>query len=397
MTRIHLETPQALWLLVVILPLTVAMVWRSRSDSTWKGRTFVATVRGLWLCLAVVALSGPWIERMRVEAVSTRVVILRDASLSVRDDSETIANHARGLISALPHGAITTEMEFASSPWFREQSSRSRTETNIEAAINAANGETLSSPCTHLVLLSDGRSTQGDAVEAARQAAARGAKVHVIPVGRRSYDQIRIVSIEPPAQARAGTPAFVRITLESSVPDDSIATGSSGTGVDLRLLDSQGNTIDSRFLPLRGRKTAMMHFTPDASGVKQYKIAARATSTAVVRGEERPLAVYVDGPPRILMSDRFPTECAALQAALAPLNLPIDVVAPDQWPADLAPYAAVVLSDFSGDELNKVERDALQHFVEFQGGGLVFVGGSNVLSRNAESFTQLSFATRHRD
>ncbi|MCY2927148.1 MAG: VWA domain-containing protein [Planctomycetota bacterium] len=100
----------------------------------------------------------------------------------------------------------------------------------------------------------------------------------------------------------------------------------------------------------------------------------------MVVADSQETTVFVEGPPRLLLCDNFPDELKELKRALQGLNVSIDVVTPENWPKTLAPYAAVVISDWSGKELTPDQREQLRKHVEETGSGLLFIGGDNVLA-----------------
>jgi len=151
------------------------------------------------------------------------------------------------------------------------------TETDLEAALDAANARTLEAADARVVVISDGRPTSGDAVGAAGRSALRGAVVHAMPVGHRHDKPPQVVAAEPPADAHGGLPAAVRVTVGADRP----------TRLATRLIDADGKVADPRELPVDGRKTAVLRFTPRKPGGRNVYRGRRADRRPLRRREWR--------------------------------------------------------------------------------------------------------------
>ncbi len=193
-----------------------------------------------------------------------------------------------------------------------------------------------------------------------------GFRIHVLPIGKVIESPPRIVEVEPPVQASLGAMALVPPQLVNSLTEPCT----------LRLLDPDGHIVDARPVSGKGRDSVLLRLTPRDSGSFTYTVQAVAGGKVV---DQRPARITVAGPPRLLVVDDFPKELGPFLAALRQTRMPVDVIHPEQWPDDLSPYAAVVLSDLSGAELSPDQALTLKQYVEQLGGGVVFVGGRNVV------------------
>ena len=69
---------------------------------------------------------------------------------------------------------------------------------------------------------------------------------------------------------------------------------------------------------------------------------------------------------------------------LKALQVRLETSSLDRLPAsarELARYDAVIISDWPSPALEEAQLEALSTFVEKRGGGLVFIGGSNVKTK----------------
>jgi Ca-activated chloride channel family protein len=391
MPPVSFENPHLLWALPAVLGVLAVSMWRSAAVTGIGRRAVLWTLRSVWVSLCVVAVAAPSVRRVTRVAQPARVVLVRDESASVADDRAAAQRLRDEMLQALgASGVQTSELMFAGRIWNPGERPLEVDQTDIEAALDAANERNLDAPNCRVVLLTDARSTRGDAPGAAARLAMRGGSVSVMPIGRRQPALPRITAVEPPIGAKLGIASSVRVTVAA---DERVR----GT---VRLRDPDGRLIDECTLPVDGQSTLLLRFTPTEGGARNYSIEleSRAEQPPAKRGDAatdppapasslsanrlagRNVPIYVEGPPRILVSDNFPQEVLALRRALEPLKVPVEFAAPAQWPRDLGPYAAVVLSDWSGKELSPDQRGELKRYVEQTGGGLVFIGGGNVVA-----------------
>lgn len=379
MDTFSFDHPQILLAALAVLPLLALASVGSRAENSLKGRLTSLALRLMWAAGCITAAAGPVFSRTKVKPVHARIYVLQDASRSVADVAEQSARIRRDLGNALcadkdsAQGPEVVDVNFAGRPWRPGDPAAETSQTDIAAALQHVNLLSLDAPLVKVVVITDGRSTRGDPVEAAGRLALRGANVYAIPIGRRRSQAPHVVRADPPADAHVGIAATARVAVVSERP----------VRARVRLVDSSGNAVDERALPLAGEQTIVLHFTPKKGGVEIYSIRLDLLPEAGNEGETiadtKPLSVYVKSPARLLICDNFTEEVRALAKALEPLHVPIDTRSPDDWPSDLSGYAAIVISDWSGKELTADQRNALRAYVETQGGGLVFIGGGNVL------------------
>ncbi len=369
MTTLQFQRPDALWLIAVVVPLVIVVIWRSSVEMTLRARCATAIIRCLFAMLCVVAIAGPMLVKDHVDNVKPRIIVLSDGSRSVAETADEVDRLRRAIGSGIAAQGDVVDLSFAGQTWRPGEPAADAEATDIELALDAANGLTIDASEARVVLISDGRSTRGDALGAARRLGLRGVPVHAMPVGLLKEKGPHLVRSEPPMDAHVGLPAAVRVTVAAEQP----------TRIRINLIDSEGKTVDQRDLPVEGQKTALLRFTPTKPGESTYTVTTSQLGNETAGGNVQRVPVFAQAPPRILLADHFSDEVQALKRALAPLNVPIDIVSPDDWPDDLSNYAAIIVSDWSGKELTTEQRVALRKYVEEHGGGLVFAGGGNVL------------------
>src|SRR5205807_5646723 len=85
--------------------------------------------------------------------------------------------------------------------------------TNLAAAIEVASAAIPPSYVPHIVLLSDGNQTTGDALKAALRG---GVPISAVPLATRTEPEVAVAAVGVPAQVREGEPFFVEVTIDSN-------------------------------------------------------------------------------------------------------------------------------------------------------------------------------------
>lgn len=375
MHGIYFHHPGAFWLFTG-LPIIVIFGWQSRAGLRPIARIITTLFRILALSAGITALADPIREIPARHTFASEIYFLEDASQSIGGDPAVGTDEAA--ITATNPGREFQKWRFAGGTWSPGQSPVHTDQTNLANALDTIGGLPGERAGDHIILLTDGRATRGVAEDAATRLALRGAHVDVVPVGIHLEQHAHFVDVTPPLGAKVGIPDSFRVSL----------AGDFSEAANIRLLDASGKLLDQRTIPFPGKPTLILHFTPREGGVERYQIEAEVGGHAV---DWQSMPIYVAGPPRILLVDNVPSEATALARAIAPLHMPVDAITADHFPTDLTPYAAILLSDLSGDEFSPDRRGSIRQFVETAGGGLIFIGGENVIASrwNADPLREL--------
>ena len=229
METVRLASP---WLLLLAAPVWAAVLYRI---FTARPRRAGAVPRALLTCMAAgvlaVAVAGPSLRVSREGA--TEVVILQDVSPSMMPRSAAASAAGAALApyaAAVPSGRLGL-VQFSSYFWTRvppmspavlvkpDAYNQPRTEDTLAATDIARGLEVageLAAPHGIVLLYTDARETQGDAVRTATQLAARGIQVHAVAPVLEPRD-VGIVSLTAPAQVPVGRPIPIEVRLSSTV------------------------------------------------------------------------------------------------------------------------------------------------------------------------------------
>lgn len=398
--------------LLLFLPLAaiVLVIWLGRRIplTGWRKRAAIAA-RGAAVAALCAALVGE--GHRRLTEVPRQVVYLVDGSASVdAAQREWIARRIASLESQRPRRMERAVAVFGADarlaiPFDRpalddpaairravDAVEVDRTATNLEGALLAIPGwlaehdpETpaaSSAGRTAVVLFSDGRETRGSA--GGVLAAVRRLGIDVFPVpppisGRptAAWDQLAV-----PPVVQKGSPIPVRLVLANTSPRAKAAQVTvSVQGVALkrqRLSMRPGWQVFTVAVPTLSRGTVALDVRLD---VPEDKFT-----------DTRRAYTEVEGPPRILFASEQTTAPSMLANALRRREIEVAPVRPSELPIDparLLDVDAVVLFNVPKSSISAEQTQALQRFVEEDGGGLVMVGLGGELASEVTTETPL--------
>jgi uncharacterized membrane protein len=373
-------TPVALLLLLVI-PLFAWMGWPRLAYRRRRDIISLA-LRLLIVLLLILGLAG----LQTVEAADKlAVVFLFDASDSIdqaeRAQAETYIRDAlrqmtpddqAGIVvfgtNALVERPVSTGKDFQGI-----LSAPVRLDTNIAGAIRLGMAMFPSGMARRLVILSDGVETLGNAMEAARLAAAANIQIDVVPLHRQAGPEVLVSDVRLPTKLNAGQTFDLGVTVESTV----------AAKANLSVL-SAGAVIQTTTVDLKvGTNDFVLSLRAPSQGFTDFQVRVDpllAANDTYYQNNELSGFTEVTGPPRILIITSKSEEVAALLPAMQQAGLAVDVKGPSDLPIGLAPlagYKAVVLANVSATDLTDQRMKTLQSFVRDLGGGLVVIGGPN--------------------
>ncbi len=375
--------PAALILLLALIPVIwlgwPRLAYRRRRD--WSS----LILRSLILVLLVLALAGAQAvrpaDRLAVAflvdasdsvggaARAAQLAFINDAvaALQPEDQAAVIAFGGDALIERplAPARAFGTLTALRSTP--------AAGNTDLEEAINLGLALLPADAGRRIVILSDGEQTTGDALRAARRAAALGVAIGYARFQRERTPEIQLAEVRAPASVSAGQMFDLDLTINA----DQDGPAAISVYADGALLVAQ--TVDlragsSRFaLTLQAGEAGFSDFR-----VQVDPIASAGTSDGFFQNNSLAAFSRVIGPPRVLIVRVDPEETRYLADALRASGLIVDEAAPDGLPLGLAAleaYDSIVLANVPAVALSEGRMALLQTYVRDLGGGLVVTGG----------------------
>jgi uncharacterized membrane protein len=372
------SSPAALWLLPIVLAGCIWFWSRGAVRRASPRRITALALRVVMFVLLVLAAAGASIDRPRnSEAVSfvadlsastqagqPAIVRVINEALRSRGQDDQAALVAMGQSASIerPPSALSTVQHFESvvDPDF----------TNLEAGLSLGGALLPSSFRRRVVLLSDGRQNEGDAVGEAQVLRQQGIRVDVIPVVLRAGPEVRVDSLSAPQNVPLGDKFTVQAQVTSSVAtsteydifEDSrlVRHGTADLSVGLSTISSEFGTSDS------GRHTFQIILRPALDTRSQNN---QASAFVDVRG--RPHVLVVEGTAGAAAN----VDASLRQSGILSQTIEVNALTPDL--AVLQGFDAVVLVDVSADALGSPTMRSLKTYVSDLGHGLVTIGGLN--------------------
>jgi len=397
--------------ILALLPLVVVLGVRSLSSLGPVRRTLAIVLRCAVLVLLTATLSSPeWVRRTDDQTV----VFALDQSESVpaalqRAALEFMHSAAAGMRPGKDRAAVVS---FAGAPSI-EQTPLAQLlidrvgrpqmpqRTNLAAALRHGLALAPADTARRLVVLSDGNETVGSAAEEAKQCAALGVPIDVVPLRYRYPAEILVESLSAPASARLGEVINLRLVVQSQVSGSArlllyhndqlvdLAPDAAGAGLPIELE--------------AGRKRFSVPVMLSSTGVHSFRVTVQPLEDSLdtLPGNNEGRAFTIVGQPqRVLIvteaSERLTevddASAELLAEALRDGGIACQRTTVRELPADpaaLSDCTAVFLVNVSAFALGAGRQQALATFVRHLGGGLVVIGGDQAFSVGGYARTPL--------
>ena len=243
--------------------------------------------------------------------------------------------------------------------------------TNLAAAIRLASAVLPADAKRRIVVLSDGRETDGDARAEVERLADSGIEVDVVPLERAAGADVAVESIEAPSKAAQGDRVVIAAVVQSSQAIDEATVG-------LFLGDTP---VDTKTMPLvKGpQRVEFDAVIPEGEDLARYEVRVDAPGDLVRDNDQGYAAVQVVGPSKVAVIEGSPGVGASLATALVAGGLVVDTVpVASKFDEDaLAAYQSIVLADVDVHALTEAQLDALTVVTRDLGRGLVAAGGTH--------------------
>ncbi|MDQ4090957.1 MAG: VWA domain-containing protein, partial [Actinomycetota bacterium] len=373
------ELPQLRWVIAVLLVVLAAegwLSWRRRGVSPRQWRVAVGA-RVAVAGLLSAALLGLALPRRGSEVA---VMFLVDGSDSMGAGGRAAAvDWVRDALDAQPQGAKAGVAFFGGDarleltvqedtellqPATKVDASR----TDLAGALRLAGAVLPTDARRRIVVVSDGRTNQGDAATEARRLREDGIQVDVHAVEVAGGPDAAVSRVDAPALVRQGESFAVRATIDATRAQTVRLTW-----------QRNGETVEDRTVDVPAGRTVveLPQTAPATGGLASYKLEIDSAANSVAENDIGFAAVQIEGPARVLMVEGMPGEGAVLAAALRAGGLPVDIVLPADIPGidRLATYASTILVDVDARSLAAEQVQALAAATRDLGRGLVTVGG----------------------
>lgn len=351
------------------LPLLLYYFYRSLVDFARWQRIVSFACRALIVLLLVFAVAGLTLFQPTHEQY---VVFAIDRSLSVGDESRKAADEFVQRALANGDARRAAFLYFAAEPCLVR---RDRTGdpppldengTNAAAAIEAAAAAIPPSFVPHIVLLSDGNNTAGDAIKAALRA---GLPVSTVALKTREDPEVQVSSVQVPAQVREGEPFNVEVVIDSNHDDE-------GT---IEIYRGAHRIISERRKLKKGENRYQFRESLTQERLATYAVRVRGlTSDTILDNNSASGLVFTSGKPRVLLVEHDAKLAKHLAWALEQEEIQVDVRPSQGMPdslSDLQNYELLILSNVPATSLTQRQMEITRTYVQDLGGGLIMLGG----------------------
>lgn len=240
--------------------------------------------------------------------------------------------------------------------------------TDLASALRLAGAVLPVDARRRVVLVSDGRPTQGDVLVEAAKLGDAGIEVDVHALGGTSGPDIAVRSVDAPSSAREGEAIELVTTIVAGAPATVTVA-----------LDRDGEPIEERTVELvAGDNVVTFAETASATGLYRYRVRVLGAGDAVPDNDLGYAAVRVDGPVTVLVAEGVAGSAETLATALRAGGVNVDVIEASSLPAidELSLYSSVVLVDVDVHDLSDDQLATLAASTRDLGHGLVTIGGT---------------------
>ena len=370
------------WLSAVILILPVVFLWHKYLLSPGVARITrtVIYLRCAAMLSLILALAGAqWMVRQKGTDLLFLVDVSESITSSERSQSmELVRRAARqlgrndraGLIAFAGEAFVDQPLGSDLSHLRQIESRPTRSETDLQAALQVALAHADPQRNLRLMIISDGVNTRGDVESLLPSLKSRGIPVDALLVGSLPESEVSVESVTAPAYVQENQPFTLRVVIAATQP----ATG--------RLwLVRNDDVLAERQVELKeGRNAFDFTDLKEPSGLTRFEVRLETEQDTLIQNNIGYATVSVAGPSKVLVITANRDASAALINALQQNSIPIEVTSPAMTPASaemLSAYAAVVIHDVPALGFSPTQLEQIAAYVRELGGGLVTIGGYN--------------------
>jgi len=371
------------WLLLLLLPSVLVLVWMYRTTRRLGGGRKLAAIgiRGLIILLIILVAAGtnPYVKMTQRDVV---FVADRSASLAAdatiggwiwqaaaaKKEDDRTAVISVGMSAAVEKSLNASQFDGTGNSFpFRTLVSPSY--SHLAQGLQLAAG-LLPGSGGRIMLLSDGEENIGDILRQGRLLRDLGIPVDVVPIAPPERKDAAIERLELPKSLHQAEKFTFEVTVNSTF----------GGEAELRLYEDNAE-IGSQLIQLeRGENRYALQSVATSPGFHSYR--AELYAPGDERGENNVGYAFsrVSGPPIVLIVEGKENSSGNIEQALAASFIQTETISPEQLPQELAAYSrydSVVLNNVSATRIAARPMEWLAKSVSDLGVGLVMLGGED--------------------
>ncbi|MBS2035380.1 VWA domain-containing protein [bacterium] len=383
------------WLLLLLPLLFFSWAWLggrpagpAAQVSVWR-RRLSAGLRLTTLLLLALVLAG---VRWRLPSDRLTVTFLLDHSLSARRQQAFMHDYLEKALAVRPakvqvavvHFAGESALELAptNSPYIPKSSQRlNREESNLAAALQYGAAAQPPGQSGRLVLITDGKQTRGDVLQAAESSAL---EIDCVPIPLDQTPEVLVEELRCPSSVAQKTPFDLVATLAST----------QNCPADLQLWRNGKPAGRFKVKLAPGRNVFLLPQTGETAGVARYELRVSVAEDGEMANNRASGLTLVEGPSRLALI--FPRGATpSLAGVLRANGALVDALTPDQLPEDVGEwlgYQGVILDNVPSTDLSSEQLEALTALVREAGLGLTMLGGPDSFAAGGYARTPLAEA-----
>ncbi|NLO39151.1 MAG: VWA domain-containing protein [Ruminiclostridium sp.] len=367
-----------LWVMALFPVLAVFILITAkklRLGSAFK-KWAIPALRMVLIFVLLLAVAAPEISS---KAKKTATIFIADLSDSVRGKKNDMDAFISEAVSHAENRDVTGLIAFADESrvirmpqdkaGYTALPDRMQSDgTDIEKAMLLARSITPDDAGKRLVLLSDGKETKGDALEAARLLKRLGYTLDVVAYNADEKQEVQIEAFSAPKQVNAKERFDVSMKIISNVQ----------TKATVRLFGNRTLTAEKEVELYPGENLFTFSDKVDEGGMVSYTAEVVAKDDTVLQNNALSAFTVISDHPRILLVERG--NRGENLVRYLEQYAQITRTQPDEVPTSLSgllAYDAFILANISAEWLNTDFMNLLEQAVQHQGKGLLTIGGEN--------------------
>ncbi len=370
------------WLLLILIPALAIILLPFLKLPKKRRKTFKkiapVVIHSVVVCLLVLILSGFTVVKNEDKQ---SVMILVDLSDSTADVHDAILDSAEEILSLIDKDNTAGVLVFADDSIYSvelgaeikevESVSLSADATDIAAALEYAVSLMPTDTARRIILLSDGKQTDGDAESEAYYLATQGVRIDAAYFDTTTLDtpEVQIVSIDSPEGAYVADELTFSVELKSNVEGEAVVN-----------LYDNGELADSiNVYTVSGSQVFEMSCIAESAGTHEFRIELVPDSDTIEKNNVGYSYVNVAGESTVLIIADTISQASQLEDILS-ASCSVTTVTSGKAPTsmiELCNYDEIILLNVNYEDLPSDFEALLETYVGVYGRSLLTVGGDN--------------------
>ncbi|AOZ92183.1 VWA domain-containing protein [Paenibacillus crassostreae] len=366
------------WLLLLLIPLTILMVYAYKSDFRLsKGRKkWAIGIRSTILVLLVLMLSGLQTYTILYQK---DVVYLVDRSLSMPNGENLVhwieqsaeykeKQDRTSIVSSGLGAAVERQLSTSLLEEVQLNATLKREFSNLEAGMQLSSSLLNSKGDSRIVMITDGEENVGSMLAAGRLLKDRGIAVDVLESPQPVIQDVAVEELIVPDKLYQAESFYFEVMLRSTYE---------GLG-ELRLYEDNREIGRQKVEVTPGDNRFGLKGLAKSTGLHRYRAEIYMDGDEQSANNGGYAFTRVEGPPQVLVVEGEENTSGNITGALSSGLIQYDVIAPELLPTELAKYGAydsIVFNNVSGDQVGGRQMDLIEQAVRSYGIGFMMAGG----------------------